>query len=52
VACLATAAAGVLFSWLRLRSGSLLAPGLLHVATNSMGTLAAAAALRLQGGLS
>jgi uncharacterized protein len=45
--CTATAAAGVLFSWLRLRSGSLLAPVLLHLATNSVGTLAAAAALRL-----
>lgn len=45
--CLVTAAAGVLFTWLRLRSGSLLAPALLHLATNSLGTLAAAAALRL-----
>jgi CAAX protease family protein len=45
--CLGTAAAGVGFSWLRLRSGSLLAPVLLHLATNSAGTLAAAAATRL-----
>lgn len=45
--CLVTAAAGVVFTWLRLRSGSLLAPALLHLATNSLGTLAAAAALRL-----
>lgn len=42
--CLLTAAAGVLFAWLRLRSGSLLAPVLLHLATNSLGVLAAAAA--------
>jgi membrane protease YdiL (CAAX protease family) len=45
--CLGTAAAGVLLTWLRLRSGSLLAPVLLHLATNSAGTLAAAAAGRL-----
>ena len=42
--CLLTAAAGVLFAWLRLRSGSLLAPVLLHLATNSLGVLAAVAA--------
>ncbi|WP_346618859.1 CPBP family intramembrane glutamic endopeptidase [Blastococcus montanus] len=45
--CLATAVAGGLFAWLRLRSGSLLAPTLLHLATNSLGILAAAAAHRL-----
>ena len=45
--CAFTAAAGVLFACLRLRSGSLLAPVLLHVATNSLGALAAAAAHRL-----
>ncbi len=45
--CLFTAAAGVLFAWLRLRSGSLLAPGLLHLATNTLGTVAAALAHRL-----
>lgn len=45
--CAGTAAAGVLFSWLRLRSGSLLAPALLHLATNSLGTLAAVVAHRL-----
>jgi membrane protease YdiL (CAAX protease family) len=33
---------------MRLRSGSLLAPVLLHLATNSLGTLAAVAARRLQ----
>ncbi|MGR6964639.1 CPBP family intramembrane glutamic endopeptidase [Geodermatophilus sp. URMC 61] len=42
LACLGTAAAGVLFAELRLRSGSLLAPALLHLATNSLGLLAAA----------
>ena len=45
--CLATAVAGVLLAWLRLRTGSLLAPALLHLATNSLGALAAAIALRL-----
>jgi CAAX protease family protein len=44
--CLSTGAAGALFAWLRLRSGSLMAPVLLHVATNSVGTLAAVAAQR------
>jgi uncharacterized protein len=42
LACLGTAAAGVLFAELRLRSGSLLAPALLHLATNCLGLLAAA----------
>ena len=45
--CVFTAVAGPLFVWLRLRSGSLLAPALLHLATNTLGTLAAAAAHRL-----
>ena len=47
LACLATAAAGVLFAELRWRSGSLLAPALLHLATNTLGLLAAVAAHRL-----
>ncbi len=47
-ACLGTSAAGVLFARLRLGSGSLLAPALLHLATNSLGTLAAALAHRLR----
>ncbi len=47
LACLGTAAAGVAFTLLRLRSGSLLAPALLHVVTNSLGSLAAATAVRL-----
>jgi CAAX protease family protein len=47
LACLGTAAAGALFAWLRLRTGSLAAPVLLHLATNSLGTVAAAAAFRL-----
>lgn len=45
--CLATTAAGVVLTWPRLRSGSLLAPLLLHLATNSLGTLTVAAAVRL-----
>jgi membrane protease YdiL (CAAX protease family) len=48
VACLASAAAGVVFTLLRLRSGSLIAPMLLHLATNSLGLLAAAAAFGLE----
>jgi membrane protease YdiL (CAAX protease family) len=44
----ATAAGGVLLSWLRARSGSLAAPILLHVATNSLGALAAWAIIRLE----
>ncbi len=36
-----TALAGVLFCWLRLRSRSLVAPMALHVATNSLGVVAA-----------
>lgn len=47
LACLGAAAAGVLFAGLRERSGSLAAPALLHLATNSLGLLAAAAAHRL-----
>ncbi len=38
---LATAAAGVGFCWLRLRSGSLLAPAMAHVATNSFAFMVA-----------
>ncbi|WP_089403938.1 CPBP family glutamic-type intramembrane protease [Geodermatophilus saharensis] len=45
--CAGTAVAGLLFTWLRLRSGSLLAPALLHLATNTLGTLVAVAAHRL-----
>jgi membrane protease YdiL (CAAX protease family) len=37
----ASAVAGVGFCWLRLRAGSLLAPALLHVATNSLAYAAA-----------
>jgi membrane protease YdiL (CAAX protease family) len=47
VGCVGTAAAGVLFTGLRLGSGSLLAPLLVHAATNCLGLLAAAAAHRL-----
>ena len=45
--CVVTAAAGALFTCLRIRSGSLLAPVLVHAATNCLGTLAATAAHRL-----
>ena len=45
--CAGTAAAGLLFTGLRIRSGSLLAPLLVHAATNCLGLLAAAAAHRL-----
>lgn len=45
--CTFTTAAGALLCWLRLRSGSLLAPALLHLATNTLGTVAVAAAHRL-----
>jgi CAAX protease family protein len=44
----ATAAGGVLLSWLRTRSGSLAAPILLHLATNCGGALAAWAVARLE----
>jgi membrane protease YdiL (CAAX protease family) len=43
----ATAASGVLLSWLRARSGSLAAPVLLHLATNCGGMAAAWAAAGL-----
>ena len=43
-----TAAAGVGFCWLRLRTGSLLAPALAHTATNSLATVAAYVVLRLR----
>lgn len=42
----ASTVAGAAFSWLRHRSGSLLAPALAHVATNAGGLLAAAAVQR------
>jgi len=43
----ATAAGGALLSWLRARSGSLTAPVLVHLATNSGGQVAAWAAASL-----
>ena len=46
----ATAAGGVLFSWLRARSGSVAAPVLLHLATNCPGLLAAYAVARIERG--
>ncbi|HEY6278984.1 MAG TPA: CPBP family intramembrane glutamic endopeptidase [Streptosporangiaceae bacterium] len=39
--CAATAAGGLVLSWLRARSGSLAAPMLVHLATNSGGQVAA-----------
>ena len=42
LAVLATGAAGFVFSWLRRRSGSLIAPIALHWSLNGMGALAAA----------
>jgi membrane protease YdiL (CAAX protease family) len=42
IAVVATAAAGFVFSWLRRRSGSLLAPIALHWSLNGLGALAAA----------
>ncbi len=41
-AVIATGAAGLVFSWLRRRSGSLIAPIALHWSINGMGALAAA----------
>ena len=41
-----TAVAGVVFCWLRLRSGSLLAPALAHVGTNSVALVVAVFVLR------
>jgi membrane protease YdiL (CAAX protease family) len=49
--CVLTAAAGVLFTGLRIRTGSLLAPVLVHAAANCLGMLAAAAAYRLDARL-
>jgi membrane protease YdiL (CAAX protease family) len=37
---LVTAVGGAVFCWLRVRSGSLLAPALLHWAVNGLGLLA------------
>ncbi|MGF0310907.1 MULTISPECIES: CPBP family intramembrane glutamic endopeptidase [Nocardiaceae] len=42
LAVIATAAAGVVFTWLRSRSGSLIAPIALHWSLNGLGALAAA----------
>ncbi|MBV8860284.1 MAG: CPBP family intramembrane metalloprotease [Mycobacterium sp.] len=42
LAVVATAAAGLVFSWLRRRSGSLIAPIALHWSLNGLGALAAA----------
>jgi hypothetical protein len=49
LAVVATAAAGFVFSWLRRRSGSLLAPIALHWSLNGLGALAAALVWHLSG---
>ena len=49
LAVIATAAAGFVFSWLRRRSGSLLAPIALHWSLNGLGALAAALVWQLSG---
>jgi membrane protease YdiL (CAAX protease family) len=48
--CAGTAVAGALFTCLRERSGSLLAPVLLHLSANVSGALAAAAVHRVRAG--
>jgi uncharacterized protein len=47
-AVVGTAVAGLVFCWLRLRSGSLVAPVMLHIATNSLGFLVSWTYLRLR----
>lgn len=47
IAVVTTAAAGLVFSWLRRRSGSLLAPIALHWSLNGLGALAAAVVWQL-----
>jgi len=42
LAVIATATAGLVFTWLRRRSGSLIAPIALHWSLNGLGALAAA----------
>jgi membrane protease YdiL (CAAX protease family) len=42
LAVIATGAAGFIFTWLRRRSGSLIAPIALHWSLNGLGALAAA----------
>lgn len=49
LAVCATGVAGFLFSWLRRRSGSLIAPIALHWSLNGLGALAAALAWQLSG---
>jgi uncharacterized protein len=49
LAVIVTAAAGFVFSWLRRRSGSLIAPIALHWSLNGLGALAAALVWHLSG---
>lgn len=48
-AVVGTTIAGAGFAWLRIRSRSVLAPTIVHIATNSVAYLAAAAAVRRAG---
>lgn len=49
-AVVATAAAGAVFCWLRLRSQSLVAPALAHIGTNSVALVVAVSVLRTASG--
>ncbi len=49
-AVVATGAAGAVFCWLRLRSGSLIAPALAHVGTNSVALVVAVSVLGTTSG--
>jgi membrane protease YdiL (CAAX protease family) len=49
MAVIATGAAGFVFTWLRRRSGSLIAPIALHWSLNGLGALAAAMVWHLSG---
>ncbi len=50
-AVVGTAIAGAGFAWLRIRSGSVVAPTIVHIATNSVAYLAAAAVVRRSRGV-
>ena len=50
VAVVATAGAGAMFCWLRLRSGSLVAPALAHVGTNSVALVVAVSVVNTASG--
>jgi membrane protease YdiL (CAAX protease family) len=50
-AVVVTAAGGVIFCWLRVRSGSLIAPALAHIGTNSVSLVVSVLVLRRASGL-